>query len=83
MLGLMAPSPSAYAQSEAQPGDKRCWYASNSFTVGGSVRQGDAILECTADGSWSPADKTSAACLLNGHISGVGAIVGVTNGEAY
>ena len=53
----------------------RCWFASESFTPGATIRAGETVMACQTDFTWATTTQNAAGCLLDGDVSSYGAIV--------
>lgn len=81
MLALLGGG--ASAQESAVVRETRCWLGSVTFSSGAAVNTGAGVSVCEADQGWqrSDADAEAAGCLLEGELSGVGAVVGISNND--
>jgi hypothetical protein len=73
----------AWAQESSPPRETRCWLGSVTFSSGAAVNTGAGVSICEADQGWQQTDTDveAAGCLLEGELSGVGAVVGISNND--
>lgn len=73
----------AFAQENTAPRETRCWLGSVTFSSGAAVNTGTGVSVCQADQGWreTDTDTEAAGCLLEGDLSAVGAVVGISNND--
>ena len=73
----------AAAQESVVVRETRCWLGSVTFSAGASMSVGNGVATCEGDDIWQAgaADSIAAGCLLEGKLSSVGAVVGISNND--
>ena len=72
------------AQDNAVVRETRCWLGSVTFSSGALMDTGSGVMACVADRGWVAQDGEAgdaAGCLLDGDISSVGAVIGISNND--
>lgn len=71
------------AQEASAVRETRCWLGSVTFSSGALVNTGNGVSVCESDAGWRPRDEPAeaAGCLLEGELSSVGAVVGISNND--
>lgn len=74
----------AAAQDGAAMSETRCLLGSVSFSAGASMSVGNGVATCEGDDVWqaTASGSMAAGCLLEGKLSSVGAVVGISNNDA-
>lgn len=80
VAGALGASP---ALSQEATGETRCWLGSVTFSSGAVMNSGSGPMVCEADVGWRAAEEATdaAGCLLEGDLSSVGAVVGISNND--